>query len=144
MSKTVTSARYQPNVSSFLSLCGRNYAHIVNLLPEEGDQGDKWRIEGGFGQLDLALLENTPYTQLLEISRPSEVCKIIPAPRILVRVYHDAKLAEVLSGQQISNFKAVYDYPNLRMYQRDEKYQVNVFLEELLKIGRQATRVCLS
>ncbi|MCF1426526.1 MAG: DUF1249 domain-containing protein [Shewanella sp.] len=144
MSRTETCARYQPNVSEFLSLCGRNYAHIVTLLPDDCGGGDRWRIEGGFGKLDMALLENTPYTQLVEISRPSEGCRIVPAPRILVRVYHDAKLAEVLSGQQISHFKAVYDYPNVRMYQRDEKYQVNVFLEELLKIGRQATRVCLS
>ncbi|BDM65798.1 DUF1249 domain-containing protein [Shewanella sp. NFH-SH190041] len=144
MKNTVKSYRYQPNVSAFLSLCGRNYAHILHWLPSDAQQGLQWRIEGGFGVLDIALLENTPYTQLVRIARPTGKSGLIPVPNVLVRVYHDAKLAEVLTGQQISQLQAVYDYPNLRMYQRDEKYQVNAFLEELLKIGRRATRVCLS
>lgn len=92
-------------------------------------------VRGSHGILKITLVENTRYTQLVEISRPLGKTPLVEDPKVLVRIYHDAKLAEVLTGRQFSLLSAVYDYPNLRMYQSDEKYQVNAFLEELLKIG---------
>lgn len=129
-------ARYQPNVSAFISLCGRNYAHILKWLPDDVDINTSWVIDGQFGQLNVKLLENTRYTQLVEISRclPKQIPVV--TPKVTVRIYHDAQLAEVLTSQQIYRLKAVYDYPNMHMHQTDEKYQVNAFLEEVLKIGK--------
>ncbi|MFQ6371635.1 DUF1249 domain-containing protein [Shewanella sp. YIC-542] len=137
-----TNEKYQPDVSRFLALCGRNYAHINRWLPDACHQGDKWQVTGSFGCLQLQLLENTPYTQVVCISRPTDKAALVPVPRVTVRVYHDAKLAEVLSSQQISRLQPVYDYPNLYMHHRNEKYQVNAFLEELLKIDCRARLVC--
>lgn len=138
------SKKYHPNVSQFLSLCARNYTHILYWLPTSAKQGDIWTIESCFGVLQVSLIEETPYTQVVEITRPSTLTNVlVPDAFVKVRIYHDAKLAEVLTGQQISQLQPVYDYPNLRMYQRNEKHQVNAFLEELLKIGRQAKKVCL-
>ena len=134
--------RYKPNVSHFLALCGRNYSHMLKWLPLEIAVGESWRLEGEFGILVMRILENTKYTQLVEISRPLAIKDFINTPKVLVRIYHDAKLAEVLTGQQIYQLRPVYDYPNVRMYQSDEKYQVNAFLEELLKIGYQHSVVC--
>ena len=136
--------KYIPNVNEFLALCARNYVLILDWLPNIDEWGTKWHVEGTFGTLEVSLLENTPYTQLVEISRPTVANELLTTPKIVVRIYHDAQLAEVLTMQQISKLSPVYDYPNIRMYQRDEKYQVNAFLEELLKIGRQAKRVCLT
>lgn len=134
--------RYQPNVSNFLALCGRNYGYMLKWLPLEITIGQSWELEGEFGTLVVRILENTKYTQLVEISRPLEIVKFVNTPKVLVRIYHDAKLAEVLTGQQICQLRPVYDYPNLRMFHSDEKYQVNAFLEELLKIGCQQRLVC--
>ena len=50
----------------------------------------------------------------------------------VVRVYHDAGLAEVVNCQHYRQFSARYEYPNEQMYQVDEKAQVNRFLSELL------------
>lgn len=144
MTKVNKRQKYLPNVNDFLALCARNYVLILDWLPNSDEWGSKWKVEGCFGELEVCLLENTPYTQLIEISRPTVASKLLAPPNVVVRVYHDAQLAEVLTMQQISNLSPVYDYPNVRMYQRDEKYQVNAFLEELLKIGRQAKRVCLT
>jgi uncharacterized protein YqiB (DUF1249 family) len=127
--------RYQPNLNGFLALCGRNYALLLRWLPDALALDAPVSVRGKHGLLKITLLENTRYTQLVEISRPLGKTPLIADPKVLVRIYHDAKLAEVLTGQQISLLSAVYDYPNLRMYQSDEKYQVNAFLEELLKIG---------
>lgn len=138
--------KYQPDVSRFLALCGRNYAHIARWLPDDCHTGAQWLVEGEFGCLQVSLLESTPYTQVVSISRPMGMgaAHLVPVPQVTVRVYHDAKLAEVLSSQQISQLRPVYDYPNLRMYHRNEKYQVNAFLEELLKIDCRARLVCQS
>ncbi|WP_407695862.1 DUF1249 domain-containing protein [Shewanella sedimentimangrovi] len=127
--------RYQPDVNRFLALCGRNYALILRWLPRDWPEGQKLRAQGTKGHLLLTLQENTRYTQLVEISRPLGGEPLVRDPKLLVRIYHDAKLAEVLTGQQISLLSAVYDYPNVCMYQSDEKYQVNAFLEDLLTIG---------
>ncbi|KFZ36024.1 hypothetical protein HR45_18640 [Shewanella mangrovi] len=138
MTRAALKDRYQPNVNQFLALCGRNYAHIQRWLPEECQLGDQWQVSGTFGCLDVEVLENTPYTQLVSITRNVDSQGVVPVPKVTVRIYHDAKLAEVLSSQQIFRLQAVYDYPNLRMHHPDEKYQVNAFLEELLKIDCHA------
>ena len=127
--------KYQPNVSAFLAVCGRNYAHILKWLPDHTNINVPWRVEGEFGSLSVNIVENTKYTQLVEISRPILNGHFFKSPKALVRIYHDAQLAEVLTSQQIYRLKPVYDYPNIYMHQSDEKFQVNAFLEELLKIG---------
>ncbi|MDB2387216.1 DUF1249 domain-containing protein [Shewanella sp.] len=126
--------KYQPNVSQFLAVCSRNYMHIQRWLTLEPSAGKHWQVKGEFGQLSVRLLENTKYTQLVEIARCAGQHSLVSTPKVTVRVYHDAKLAEVLTSQQIYQLRPVYDYPNLNMYHRDEKYQVNAFLETLLKI----------
>ena len=51
-----------------------------------------------------------------------------------VRVYHDAKAAEVIAFQDQRRFKAVYGYPNRQMRHPDEKVQINRFLGEFLRM----------
>lgn len=136
--------RYQPNINRFLTLCGRNYYHILRWLPDDAEQGASWQVGGEYGFLDVRLLENTRYTQLIEISRNVGKTDFVDTPKISVRVYHDAKLAEVLTSRQIYQLSPVYDYPNIRMHHRDEKYRVNAFLEELLRIDNYTSVVCLA
>ncbi len=135
---------YQVDVTRFLALCSRNYVHILRWLPISCEEGETWLVEGDFGRLDVKLLENTQYTQLIEIRRVINIPQLVDTPKVVVRVYHDAKLAEVLTSRQIYRLRAVYDYPNVRMYHRDEKYQVNAFLEELLKIDNHTRIICQS
>ncbi len=56
------------------------------------------------------------------------------SPEMIIRVYHDAKTAEVTSYQNHRYFKAVYPVPNPFMYQCDEKEQLNLFLAEWLNL----------
>lgn len=50
-----------------------------------------------------------------------------------VRLYHDASVAEVIACEGQRHFKARHEYPNKKMYQTDEKAQLNRFLGELLE-----------
>jgi uncharacterized protein YqiB (DUF1249 family) len=55
-------------------------------------------------------------------------------PRMSIRLYHDARMAEVISSQDIHQVKPRYDYPNKHMHQQDEKQQINQFLNEWLHL----------
>jgi uncharacterized protein YqiB (DUF1249 family) len=50
-----------------------------------------------------------------------------------IRMYHDAKSAEVVEYQHQNRFLGSYEIPNRRMRQRDEKVQLNQFLGEYLR-----------
>jgi len=61
--------------------------------------------------------------------------------RLIVRMYHDMRLAEVVSvsGRRVG--LARYEYPNDRMFQPDEKAQQNLFLAELMGLFVQQGRM---
>ena len=154
-SRFTKKTKYQPNISRFLALCGRNYVNILRWLPQVSLKGHTWQVQGECGRLNVRLLEDTPYTQVINITRDiyggslsiekvdrSSSSTLLSVPHISVRIFHDAQLAEVLTSQQISQLRPVYDYPNVEMHHEDEKYRVNAFLEELLKIGGLVNTVC--
>ncbi len=55
-------------------------------------------------------------------------------PVLFVRMYHDARLAEVVSCDGLRSAVSKNAYPNKNMLQRDEKAQWNRFLEEWLMV----------
>ncbi|GLS82474.1 DUF1249 domain-containing protein [Paraferrimonas haliotis] len=130
---TSSNFKYQPNVSGFLTLCSRNYLDLIRVLPVQWNVKESvdWP-ESGKG-LRFELAEVSRYTETVLVTPLLPKRKYFTDFVMRVRVYHDAQLAEVLSCQQNSQFKAVYDYPNAAMHQRDEKLQQNIFLAELLR-----------
>lgn len=92
--------------------------------------------------VQITILEAFKYTTTLEIVQLPEFKQWMTNPSMLVRVYHDANTAEVVSYQGHRNLKPRYHQPNPRMYQPDEKMQVNRFLGEWLShcldVGRSA------
>ncbi|XQW84182.1 DUF1249 domain-containing protein [Thalassotalea piscium] len=85
--------------------------------------------------------EVTRYTSLVTMtqnctvlaSKLSEILK----PKMVIRLYHDARMAEVISNQDIAQVKPRYDYPNKKMHLPDEKQQINLFLKEWLQLSLQ-------
>jgi hypothetical protein len=80
----------------------------------------------------IQIVDSTRYTSTLEMAQANQHAPAFLQPKMTIRLYHDAKLAEVLEAQRTSRLKPVYDYPNINMHQRNEKYMVNVFLAEWL------------
>jgi uncharacterized protein YqiB (DUF1249 family) len=114
---------------------------FCRLFPITLDVGEQLTLRSkavesylGDNQLILVSREQTRYTSLFEVTQ--NISRLLPTltkPHMLVRLYHDARLAEVCCSQQISRIKARYDYPNEKMHQQDEKQQVNLFLHDWLK-----------
>ncbi|WP_395345574.1 DUF1249 domain-containing protein [Ningiella sp. W23] len=80
----------------------------------------------------IQILESTRYTSTLNMSQIDMSTPKFLRPSMVVRLYHDAKVAEVMETQRTAQLQPVYEYPNLNMHQRNEKFLVNVFLAEWL------------
>lgn len=90
--------------------------------------------------VEITIVEAFRYTATLHIVQKPPFKKWMTNPSMLVRVYHDASTAEVISYQGHRQFESRYPQPNPRMYHADEKMQVNAFLGEwlthCLSVGR--------
>ena len=83
--------------------------------------------------LHVDVLEKHKYTTVVKLTQNLPLNFLSTAvSSMVVRVYHDAEVAEVLSYQRQYRFKAKYDYPNPEMCQVREKLRVNEFLGEWL------------
>ncbi|HHM06325.1 MAG TPA: DUF1249 domain-containing protein [Gammaproteobacteria bacterium] len=89
-------------------------------------------VMAGRPDLYVEVLERTRYTSLIKLSQSLGLPPSVRDPLVKVRLYHDARVAEVLAYQNCRHLKAVYPYPNAAMFQPHEKRRVNHFLEEWL------------
>ncbi|MCM2680392.1 DUF1249 domain-containing protein [Echinimonas agarilytica] len=124
--------RYIPDLAELQACCTRNYVSLDRLLLGLGNETSLVFGHDGEQKVTLTVVELARYTTTIEISQNKALGPSYIKPSMEVRMYHDARMAEVLSSQQISGVRARYDYPNSRMHQRDEKIQINRFLAEWL------------
>ncbi len=130
--------RYRVDLKRFMAECEANYQRLVKLFPDmENLDHYRFGISGG-RHISLRVIKRAPYTSLLEISeeaagdRDVDKTAWLSAPTMEVRLYHDARLAEVVSCEAVHRINPRYRYPNRKMHQPDEKAQWNRFLSEWL------------
>ncbi|MGA8133910.1 MAG: DUF1249 domain-containing protein [Pseudomonas gingeri] len=128
--------RYRVDLVGLQAACEANYARLMRLLPQMREQQLARRIamtqgEQMLGVLALEVLQDNPYTTTLLV-RQEHSLPWLPVPQLQVQVYHDARMAEVISAEHARRFRSIYPYPNSAMHQPDEKAQLNVFLGEWL------------
>lgn len=116
--------------------CDSNYLRLSKLFPElECRDSSSFGVDLNGNRLDvhLEVVERAPYTTLLRLTQAPGM-PFTRTPMLLIRMYHDARSAEVVEYQGERHFRAVYDYPNEDMHQPDEKAQINRFLGEFLAL----------
>ncbi len=90
-----------PRPGSFaglMDLYERNYMMLRRLIPAMPEQGTRW-VSGAEGALDLhlAVRERFRFTSELGLTyRFVRDGMVVDEPDVLVRIYHDARLAEVM------------------------------------------------
>lgn len=141
--------RYSIDLSEQMAVCDANYIRILKLLPDLRLMENSYIKEialpsvtdNGQGKVLMELVESFKYTSTVRISQkplePNKGCEGYIATEMLIRMYHDASTAEVISYQGHKNFKASYPIPNQNMYHADEKQQLNLFLEQWLKLCQE-------
>ena len=128
--------RYRVDLLELQAACEANYVRLMRLLPDMRNDPDTRRIamsQGDrlLGVLVLTVTESCPYTTTVQV-RQEHCLPWLPVPKMDVRVYHDARMAEVISAENARRIRGIYSYPNAQMHQPDEKNQLNLFLGEWL------------
>jgi len=111
-----------------------NYDRLMTLIPRINElNGLVTASVDGLMDLHLEVIDRSRYTTTVSLTHYlDEQGRLIANPYMRIRLYHDAKVAEVLAYQNQSRFKHEYPYPNPKMHQRHEKRQLNLFLAEWL------------
>lgn len=135
--------RYRVDLPTYHADCDANYLRLCKLMPELASN-QNWSYQMPHGTLEVAVLERSRYT--------TEVClhtspldggsrekarehDWLAPPPITVRLYHDARMAEVVAvdGQgPVGGDGLNFRYPNPAMHNEDERQQVNRYLSEWL------------
>ncbi len=141
--------KYRPSLAGLMNLCSVNYMLMLKLLADKDQVGEqRCFFISDFLSYSITVNEITRYTTLLTIAQDATVMGKHLAqffqPTMVIRLYHDAQMAEVISSQDIHQIKPRYDYPNAAMRQPDEKQQVNQFLKEWLQLCHQLGRIDVS
>ncbi|WP_162047109.1 DUF1249 family protein [Vibrio taketomensis] len=131
MARLSNNKPYHVDLAELMRVYETNYAKLNALLPTQPSVGDVRCYQAASMSYQIQVDEVTKYTTLVDICQSDDV-PIFPLPKMSVRLYHDARVAEVCSSEYLSRVKARYDYPNEKMVQKDEKAQLNRFLGDWL------------
>lgn len=125
---------YNIDLSAHMAECDANYLRVMKLFPKLRERTASTFavcLNGHRAQVSVEVAERSRYTTVIRL-RQSPDAPWGANPAFRVRLYHDARCAEVIEYQCAKHFNAVYPYPNAGMRQRDEKAQVNRLLGEFL------------
>ncbi|MFC0180705.1 DUF1249 domain-containing protein [Thorsellia kenyensis] len=147
--------RYKPRLSTFQLLGENNFKLLLHLLPEGKEDSVIYQI--GQQNFCLRYVEQTNYTSLVTLTWDTRLVDLNYVDKedknsqsivfsdsenlflskgmksnLLIRLYYDAKLAEVLAKNR-KPYEGKYFYPNADLLQVDEKERLNLFLYEWLR-----------
>ena len=138
---------YTPDLNELLSQCEINYLLLNQLIPElptlykaslEADESaSQWILTSPAINLELAVTETARYTTTLDLLIESPKIKVLQSEKLILRLYHDVQMLEVMEGSGPGALRAIYERTQGRHKTVDEKRQVNRFIGECL-------RTCLS
>jgi uncharacterized protein len=132
----VTKQKYKIDLAGQQAECEANYLRIMKLVPDMNfiDRREFGvELAGGTPvEIRITVTERCKYTTMLEVSQLQAATQWSTAPSFVLRVYHDAQMAEVIAFERHNRLRPRYEYPNTNMYHCDEKAQLNQFLGEWL------------
>jgi uncharacterized protein YqiB (DUF1249 family) len=143
LSEIALAREYVQSLPKYITLCERNYLRALKVLPEE-IKGAQRAIELANVHYVVEVKECARYTTDITIKQLSSFSVFLPIMLLNVRLYHDAKVAEVIHYDYHQRIKPSYGYPNPDMHQKDEKYQLNAFLADWLMACLESGKVPLN
>ena len=151
MKKFLTKPRHRVNLLRLQRVCETNYLRLMQLLPELFAAEyfrlpvQHWSTDGRRPVhqpewLVVRVVTRSPYTTLIELQMEAEWGSLCTTPQAEVRLYHDVRMAETVTCKTGQTVLPRYHYPNVKMYQPDEKEQHNQFLAQWLDYALPACR----
>jgi uncharacterized protein YqiB (DUF1249 family) len=135
----IIAKKYRPHLPTLMALCEVNYMLSLRLLADKELVGEqRLFFISDFLSYQVTVDEVTKYTSVITIYQQANIqghnLAALFRPKMVIRLYHDARMAEVISSQDIRQIKPRYDYPNDAMHLPDEKQQISYFLKEWLQL----------
>lgn len=128
--------RYVPDLVQIGALYETNYSRLLRLIQLMGDKKCMlFKLHNGsnyIGAVRIELLETCRYTDTFLLEQTASAGPWVNNPKMQVRLYHDAAVAEVVGKHGRQAAEGVNAYPNQKMHLPDEKNQLNLFLAEWL------------
>ena len=129
--------KQQLNLTRLHEECERNYRRLQRVIPESKILGATTRLycegQSSSGMI-LEIIEVTKYTSTVLIIADRAGPRWLTEIEIKVRIYRDAQMAEVIEWCSDRTIPWALS-ETTAMHERDEKWQWNMFLSELLCHG---------
>ena len=129
--------KQQLNLTRLHEECERNYRRLQRIIPESKILGATTRLycegQSSSGMI-LEIIEVTKYTSTVLIIADRAGPRWLTEIEIKVRIYRDAQMAEVIEWCSDRTIPWALS-ETTAMHERDEKWQWNMFLSELLCHG---------
>lgn len=135
MNRFLNKPAYKVNLIKQHCIFESNYLKLIKLLPDLARQDSlSLAVSHGphQGTIQFQVQERAKYTTVIRISFFADWNRWLTLPTMQVRLYHDARMAEVISVQKERSIQPVYSYPNHKMLLPNEKEQLNHFLSDWL------------
>lgn len=115
-------------------LCESNFQRLFQLIPDlMAYEGDAIGTASSNASLYLKIIEQTPYTMTIELSHSfHKNLEQFLAPAVVIRLYMDLKLAEVLSDHARASVRLVFKDMGLCREIMNYKWRLNYFLHKWL------------
>jgi len=131
-------SRFDPEEKSYwlAKLCEANYERLLRLIPDlDGSARSAVARADGKPSLHLELLEHSPYTLTVELSHcfSQGGAQSLLEPAVKIRVYLDARAAEVLSDRDRPGRQGSRHRESPAREVMDYKWTLNYFLSQWLE-----------
>ena len=126
---------YKHKLHRLISLYEYNYRRLNALVPGlRHAEGILMLQDDNNARFSMHIVEQCKYTTVLALKHYFDNDKGVVDMELSIRVSHDAAVAEVISYQHHGRLEPTYEYPNEKMYHKDEKYQHNRLLADWLNL----------
>lgn len=145
----VKSHTFKVDIKGHHALCEMNFFRLEKLMPGYKSGINQWSYHFGDrgnqcglpSEVEIKIIDRAPYTTTVEIIQQANKKnfndKVFTQPNLVVRLYNDVKMAEIICWDKHRNWLPQYSYPNERMYHPDEKLELNRFLGDWLAFCRK-------
>ena len=118
----------------FHSDCELNYVRLQKLVGDKKDTSCAFKSTVNQEiELTIEISGESKYSRLLQLEGRMDFLPWACAQQMIVRMYDDAQMAEIVSIDRRRVRLINYVYPNKDMYAPDEKNQLNHFLGRWLE-----------
>tara|TARA_Y100001970_G_scaffold288855_1_gene417353 strand:+ start:34583 stop:35029 length:447 start_codon:yes stop_codon:yes gene_type:complete len=122
-------------INELIRIYENNYIKILKILSDL-DSSFSFIIKLPEGKKDIYISidvnQHSRHTSFITITREGDIDNNFQKMHLEIVVYKDLKLAEIKKFNGISCFWLRLPFPNKNMLNKDDKFQQNIFLSELL------------